>query len=147
MPRCICGQILVCNQMVLCGQWKDRSKVFSFRGAQTGFVSVKVPASSSVQGVINDRGVLPPRARRSAISDYYLVYNHEVEMNEGMTDDPATYQEAMDNSQSDKWLEAMDIHVNKSRMSFSSYTKHFAPVYSMEEEEEEELLVRWEEWD
>ncbi|CAN6716460.1 unnamed protein product [Malus baccata var. baccata] len=41
MPRCICGQILVCNQMVLCGQWKDRSKVFSFRGAQTGFVSVK----------------------------------------------------------------------------------------------------------
>lgn len=70
--------------------------------------SSQVPASSSVQGVINDRGVLPPRARRSAISDYDLVYNHEVEMNEGMTDDPATYQEAMDNSQSDKWLEAMD---------------------------------------
>ncbi|XP_068319668.1 uncharacterized protein [Pyrus communis] len=64
--------------------------------------SSQVPMSSSMQGVINDRRVLPPRARRSAITDDYVVYYHEVEMNEGVSDDLATYQEAMDSSQSDK---------------------------------------------
>ena len=47
------------------------------------------------------------RAHRSAIPDDYIVYLQEHEYNVGNNPDPVTFQEAMSNSQSILWMNAM----------------------------------------
>lgn len=49
------------------------------------------------------------RERKNAISDDYVVFINEVEENVGMTeDDPVNFHQAMQDSRSDKWIEAMN---------------------------------------
>ena len=48
------------------------------------------------------------RERRSAIPDDYHVYLTEMEFDLGEDDDPVSFKEAMESSNKDKWLEAME---------------------------------------
>ena len=49
------------------------------------------------------------RERRSAIPDDYVVYLQEHEKNNGMMeDDPLNFHQAMQDSNSEKWIEAMN---------------------------------------
>ncbi|RVW84871.1 Retrovirus-related Pol polyprotein from transposon TNT 1-94 [Vitis vinifera] len=49
------------------------------------------------------------RERRNAISDDYIVYLQEREVESGMMeDDPINFQQAMKSSNSQKWIEAMN---------------------------------------
>ncbi|KAM1000142.1 hypothetical protein ACFX2A_006927 [Malus domestica] len=54
-----------------------------------------------------ERRILPARTRKSAISSDYVVYLQEIEMCEGMQDDPVTFYEAMETQQSNYWRDAM----------------------------------------
>lgn len=64
--------------------------------------------SQPLQAYVNERRVMPQRVRRSTIPNDYFMYFQEVDMNEGISDDPITYQEAMSSSQSKLWQEAMN---------------------------------------
>lgn len=45
----------------------------------------------------------PPRTRRSVIPDDYLVYLQEIEVTEGISEDPITFEQAMKSEQSNLW--------------------------------------------
>ena len=49
----------------------------------------------------------PQREKRSAIPNDYVVYLHESESDLGIENDPVTFSQAMNDVNSDKWLEAM----------------------------------------
>ena len=49
------------------------------------------------------------RERKNAIPDDYIVFLQEHEENDGiMKDDPINFYQAMQDSNSDKWIEAMN---------------------------------------
>jgi hypothetical protein len=54
----------------------------------------------------------PQRARKSAIPDYYEVYNSEEVQ---MEDDPTSFEEAMRSEHSSKWLEAVEDELRSMR--------------------------------
>jgi hypothetical protein len=54
----------------------------------------------------------PQRARKSAIPDYYKVYNSEEVQ---MEDDPTSFEEAMRSEHSSKWLEAVEDELRSMR--------------------------------
>ena len=47
------------------------------------------------------------RQRKSAISDDYLVYPHELEIDLGIDDDPFSFSQAIESNNSNKWINAI----------------------------------------
>ncbi|KAM2466388.1 hypothetical protein PS1_008320 [Malus domestica] len=68
--------------------------------SQTGNQLIKCQANVK-------RRLLPPRTRKSAIPDDYLVYLQKMEINEDIIDDPMTFDHVMQYEQSQLWKNAM----------------------------------------
>lgn len=72
----------------------DQAMEITGSSSQTGSRSLE-------QQAIVERTTLPSRIRRSVVPDDYFVYYQEIEIIEGMIEDPATFGQAMQSKQSE----------------------------------------------